>query len=392
MTRRRIDKPDDASTRRLVTFRWAAADADAQFETVLMDGKEERWLADEPHCVGEYFGHSAGMVRRTRHALEVNAGEGKRSYDPSDPKMEARFTAIHVALALTEPTEQGVLGFARRFGRLGLREPLGFQAQKDGLSVETGERFESWRDCIDLMRLAVALLWSDDEWNMRRKKLVHERVDEYCFGERERRQYADKWLAEIPKRVDFGDNRSALLREPSVQFLDVETRRIRFSNRERSLRFGVHGPLEKNPIARREYFAFLVEEMLGDECQVQLVSSDDGMRLALAPTSLWHYVWLELAESASSDSNYFTCMSCGSPFSAGSGKSRADRLFCSPACKQANLDWREATVRRMWMEAPGIDADTIVGLIYRSPQVDSEEKRAKAAATVQRWLDHYASH
>ncbi len=69
-----------------------------------------------------------------------------------------RFSAMHVELARTDASEEGVLSFVERFGRLGIGELLlrGDDVCPD--DAEYGESLDLWADCIEIMRVAVALV------------------------------------------------------------------------------------------------------------------------------------------------------------------------------------------------------------------------------------------
>ena len=81
------------------------------------------------------------------------------------------------------------------------------------------------------------------------------------------------------------------------------------------------------------------------------------LHLVYIPGSLIEAMWLEFAFAVDESKDYRKCLQCGTWFEIAPDKARANRLFCSSACKSRN--YRERKARAQELFARGMDLKAI---------------------------------
>jgi hypothetical protein len=257
---------------------------------------------------------------------------------------------LFITFAETEPTEAGILGFANRFGMLGLaREdiltpPLPGVPNKDRLpALELlqrrtiapllGEPLERWASEIDSMRQLVRLweiLRRDDpaeiarhiKWRKHKKEVsVFYHVD-----------------ASIPEPKGDPDGNFILIGE----YAD--------GRNPLGLRYGeAHRPA-------RLWIADRVNTRLSGEVSPHLDVDGQGDEsvISFAPRSLIGALWLQFALAVAGDADFRACKECGNLFEVSKSASRSDRQFCSTACRVKAYRQRQEVARQMFAEGKSV--------------------------------------
>jgi len=96
------------------------------------------------------------------------------------------------------------------------------------------------------------------------------------------------------------------------------------------------------------------------------------LHLVYIPGSLIEAMWLEFAFAVDESKDYRKCPQCGTWFEIAPDKARANRLFCSSACKSRN--YRERKARAQELFAEGMDLRAI------ADELGTDER------TVEGWL------
>jgi hypothetical protein len=228
-------------------FRWVAARADS---------KRERWLTD---------GQPVSLLRRQ-----------ERTYRPLKEQ-----TGLFLMFAKMEPTEEGVLKFANRFGSL-----LGqtTHAKQVTLREDTAAPASSWAEPLDL--------WQRESRDMRAATEVWAAI---CDNDR-------AGLERVLKASLLSDEaaRNAPVEGPSWLWVTV------------NLRLAIHATLE----------------LRGD-------STVPEVKLCTSPKNLLGALWLQFSLAVEGRKEFRDCVHCGEPFEVsrdGSGK-RTDARFCRPVCR-----------------------------------------------------------
>jgi hypothetical protein len=244
----------------------------------------------------------------------VTATYRATTYAPLD---EYAYAALFRTFAHTDPTPDGVLAFASRYGLLGLEAqvqvPLWEGGGDDRPEWErwtVGEPCSAWREEIMAMQDAVAtweLLSAGDLIPLRRYLREHPTppgISPYGYGSPEPLEGEGKRVR--PGSRDADDPEWAALSRLEV----VVTKRL--SGRA-------------SPRLNRT-----------------LRGAAAGVALEWLPTSLIGALWVQLAEAMSRQKGYRRCATCGDWFAIGP-ESRADRQHCSNACRSKAYRLRHRT-------------------------------------------------
>jgi hypothetical protein len=120
--------------------------------------------------------------------VPFNQAADLRRYTPlhSEPALYSRFAQIPAK-------KEAIVGFANRYGLLGIGVPIAVE----GSLVGDGERFTDWRKEINTMRAALSL-WSEIVGEARRARRLE--------GRRARRRVSEEWLRERRQRLQRAVN------------------------------------------------------------------------------------------------------------------------------------------------------------------------------------------
>ena len=252
-------------------------------------------------------------------------------------------TALFRIFADTDPTEEGILEFANKYGFLG-HDPsisIPIKLPNDGGEVlGLGESIQSWKKEISIILTAVTL-WDLAESNdiKELKKFIHWKGKHtviYKFGIKSIKRKG-KW----PK---FQVGRSIIAMD--------ENENDRFRP-ELMARFR---PGDLNHPARCH-----VQNMINDRIE-GLVSSRmlweserDRLSLYFVPSSLLGAMWLQFAQAIDGDKKYRRCQECRKPYEISPEKARTSKFYCSNACRSKNYRDRQAKARKMSKEGKTLE-------------------------------------
>lgn len=308
MTERHSAARDEAVTEG-VRFLWRSVPRRTHFQALAgSDGSDiGLWLLDEPaedFDAPEYDpGHSDSATRAALSASEARI----RNYE-YDPYL-SRYGGMFLNLAAVDGTVESAEGFAHRFGRLGLSESLPVALlEAPGAAICRGEHLDLWRDCALAMRLGVSA------WHL-------------CnpHAETKDTRAAAAFIKAHLKVVFGAGSKYQLVELP-------ELRRLKWPDGVVDRRLELRG-------ARREAMASLLAQLasafLAEGTKPELVAGPRArLVLRIETSSLWQFMWLQLAQAASGHREFKNCDYCGRFYEIGSKKSRKDRDYCTKSCKQ----------------------------------------------------------
>jgi hypothetical protein len=256
--------------------------------------------------------------------------------------------ALYRVLAETEPTEEGILGFGSRYGRLGgsaslLGHVLGRTGRADW-EVISFEPFPEWRSRILHLREVLHL------WDLVRS------------GDR-------KGLAEVIRWERPGDVRYRSVPGvyaplgvaiPGIDEDGVEGQDI-FRWYEHRLSLSYTSPVREAeelfrqiPVGDLERPALLfilgyVNGFLTADVGLRLVwdSSTNRAVLQEIPKSLIGAIFLQFSQAIHSDRECRRCQACGRWFELAPGVNRSDRLTCSDSCRSRAYRDRQDRARQL---------------------------------------------
>jgi hypothetical protein len=259
----------------------------------------------------------------------------------------------------TEPSYDGVKGFADRFGTLGpdITEMIVLSDARSArrAAVGNGERLGAWTKEILMMRLAI------DLWEAARKGDV-ERLEQVIFWTE------DGSAVEIRSHPDLPDGQSTeapahVERAWIADFRLGDVLGGRFQQ----------GDLIKPAL---HYVQSTINEQLKGRASPNLLWDGNRERLGLyiVPEGLIGALWLQFARAVERDSHFRRCAECGIWFELAPGTARSDKLYCSTPCRTKAYRKRQAEAVRLHTEGRAIediarqlesDSDTVRGWIER---------------------------
>lgn len=205
----------------------------------------------------------------------------------------------------TDPSESGILVFANRYGPLGIQSFVLPPKAKDASTAVLGEPLLGWMGQLGAMKLAIEL------WDM-------VRTGDLGFLSR-RVQWKDSAIGSY-RQVDFIWND----REELIASAD--------SSQEWLHRFRAGDVIQP---ARVMLHRFVNRELAKRNIAPQLLidpSNWDSV-YRVVPENLISALWLQLAHVISEKRNHRQCRTCRGWFEVARGHARADKVFCSPACR-----------------------------------------------------------
>jgi hypothetical protein len=337
-----------------LTFTWEVAKAGHHWvETHAMDqGPDMRW-----HFLTPTHGAGGGAFRAVR-------------YQPL-----AACSGLFRNFAATDPDRDAIKSFADRFGLLGgnLRRRVVLYDQGRGGKhpMGFGEHVDDWVKEIIVMRLAV------DLWESARQ------------GDADHLGRMISWTPD-GTGVSINTHPDLQLRQAPQRPVYVHRAVIADERLDREIlaRF-----VPGNPIGPALHcMQGLINEHLHHRASPRLLwePTRDRLGLYIVPEGLIGALWLQFARAVERDAQFRQCTECTTWFEVAPGRGRADKQFCSTACRTRAYRKRQAEAVRLQGEGRSLDdiareldsdPDTVRGWIERkgassgsggSPQSETE--------------------
>jgi hypothetical protein len=280
------------------------------------------------------------------------AGIQVRQYQPL-----VMFSGLFLTFAETQPTPDGIKGFADKFGLLGgdfeRRIVLYGQGNSGRGLVGIGEASGDWEMEVLAMRQAVEL------WEAARR------------GEMEQLERHITWHEDgIAVRYDsHPDLKFDQLPDPP---LNVDRTTIA---QEGDLVFGHFARGDLMGPALQYVQSTINRRLQGRASPRVLWKTATGQRtLTVVPDGLIGALWLQFARAFERNAECRRCAACGTWFEVASGRARADKLYCSHPCRTRVYRQRQAEAVRLHAEGRTLDeiarelesdSDTVGGWIAR---------------------------
>jgi transposase-like protein len=284
----------------------------------------------------------------------------------------AAFPGLFRVFADTEPSRDDIKAFADRFGPLGRniaeQIPLDDEPNPKGVPLGTGEALAAWSDEILTMRFAIDLWEAARNGDVGRlERVISWAEDGSGVQIVSHSELADGQLPEPPARVERAWIASTHLGDDLLG---------RFAR----------GDLVKPAL---HYVQSKINEKLEGRASPRLLWDAKRERLGLyiVPAGLVGALWLQFARAVERDSRFRQCAECGIWFELAPGTARADKLYCSTACRIKAYRKRQAEAVRMHGEGRSLediarelesDPQTVRGWIERkggsgaAPQAEIE--------------------
>lgn len=368
-----------------IAFSWTRGDVNTHWENLAWAKDPGPWLFDEP-IHSDFAGSSAGSSLAPARSTSNRGRAEDLLYVPKFSGRNVRFSAIHQEFARLDPTEEHFAAFARTFGRLGLSEPFSPPIADEGLLVEGAEHHDTWLDCLNLVRLALAASWYDTGWQVPLGDGHKKPPTPGSPLTRDQSQWlAREWLKSVDEVLEWELKPKGHQRRSLFERVTIKTRRYTFADGSRKFVFDHAGGLKDDSDAyRRALAAALANDAIGSDVRLQVDPSSRTFRFR--PVSLWAYLWLELVTQMDAHVDYRWCLHCGVSFVVAEERTRSDRLFCAPECATANYEWRKKEALRLAASGGAVPIEQVITAIYAPEQINSKPKRARAAKTVGKWL------
>jgi hypothetical protein len=244
----------------------------------------------------DVFTHDANRPRPPEPWLVQRANQFE-FYNPLEEE-----TGLFITFFSTERTPDGVLGFARKYGRLGRDVETTFRPQK----LSTTQRIREGEVCESVAR------WLGNMQELAKLFKIWEMV----------RREDGKALAEWRRGLSW---LAPHLKDDPVEFANF---------------YVAH---QFSAIARQLW-----------EPRIVLDSPSARPGPKIVPVSLLGALYLQFAFAVGGSKDYQQCARCGKWFELTPGVNRADRLFCSDACRMASYRERVKQARRLAAEGKTI--------------------------------------
>jgi hypothetical protein len=297
----------------------------------------------------------------SQRVMMITGGEPSEAYEPLEEE-----SGLFKTFAWTEPTAEGCLAFANRFGHLGDHH-FRFDGQ---LSIEIAEVLSHWQAAIRWMRYLVEMWEAARTADRRRLAQFAEVRGDALLLKRVPEGSAPVRFAEPPDSTDFAVALSTL----TFSGLDLaqgpapDERWVRLGN----VVFHGCGPSELCEAADDEAMAGLVR-LVGAEdpvnaallyCAAEANEAMHDTRLRLGTTKgsgvklrvqvksscLWTALWLQFALAMAGDRRFQQCSGCDRWFELNPDVNRADKVWCSDACRVRATRRRREHVLRLHRE------------------------------------------
>ena len=233
----------------------------------------------------------------------------------------------------TELTEQAIRQFANNYGLLGRTVAI-LMPNVRTTSIAEGESLDAWKAEISLMKAAVHL-W--DLIRTRDLKALRARV-----------RWHPNDVVDYYAQFDIGDIVASIPElDPETTYMD-----LRVLDMLDVFQAGdVVGPA-----------LFFLSRILTNKLEngVSLATSVDlahsTLRMSFSPSTLLTAMWLQFALSVEQDEDFRKCRECGKWFALAPGTGRADKEFCSSACRSKAYRKRQAEARALHQRGLPINA------------------------------------
>lgn len=278
-----------------------------------------------------------------------------RRYAPLDEE-----TGLFRILADVELTREGLLAFANRYGWLGNTRVTVYdpKLQVSGqIPHRSGEVWPAWVDAVKSLHLAVRL------WEMARAGdtaglAQHVRwVDDdlvYCFSD-------PQWMkAGIEGPLPPGERCWYIRRSMEAEWLNCS-------------------PGDLVAPARNCVQMEMNQKLRDIGAQLLWNRSRTRQELCFVPPHLLAAVWLQFAQAVDGNKGYRSCEQCGRWFELSPKMARADKLFCTSACRSRAARGRQLEAGQLFEAGQSITE--IASAIHSTPPVIRRwiKQRTKAA-------------
>lgn len=217
----------------------------------------------------------------------------------------------------TEISEDGILGFANKYGHLG--EPVSIPVLTEASMVGSGETLDSWsRETLELRHLV-------ELWDM------------VCSGDTEEIARRIQWNEDpgVEYDSDPGQPRGAKL--PPLTARNRVTIAGKHTRQEMLQELLQRFPPRDVIAPARCLLQLLINKNLNRLQTNARLLWDSGwtrLRLHIVPGSLIGCLWLQFAMAVSSEKRYRQCDDCARWYEAGGNRTaRSDKRFCDGTCK-----------------------------------------------------------
>jgi hypothetical protein len=282
------------------------------------------------------------------------AGYRVRQYLPL-----AEFPGLFRVFGETKPNQDGIKAFADRFGPLGgdiaKQIPLYDQPNAQATPMGFGEPLAAWSDEILTMRFAIDISDAARNGDVNRlERVIFWTEDGNGVQILSHPELPNGQLPQTPARVERAWIAATHLGDGVLE------------------RF-VPGDLIKPAL---HYVQSTINEKLEGRAVPRLLWDTKRERLGLyiVPEGLIGALWLQFARAVERDSRFRQCAECGIWFELAPGTARADKQFCSTACRTKAYRKRQAEAARLHGEGRSFediarelesDPDTVRGWIER---------------------------
>jgi hypothetical protein len=284
--------------------------------------------------------------QRTEVVIAARGETQANSYRPFDG--EHAFLYRDFAWLPQDP--ESIIGFARRFGYLGV--PITVEASLDNDTSYYGpddifrpvwvETITSWRQQIEWMQHAVGL--SD----------AVQRENSQTIA-----KWAKNWRSWRYLFYDFG-----VTAAPTKDLIWNATEVLR------------------TIVTNRLTFARVVP-------QVVRARQEPALRMSYAPTTLLGALWIQMALAITEDRTIRTCEHCARVFEVSKeptgARTRSDSQFCSNKCKTADRRRRINDAKRLWLAGASVP-DIKVAIDRTPPGSPIDESAGTKLTTIEGWI------
>ncbi|MHB1424799.1 MAG: hypothetical protein ACYC3I_16635 [Gemmataceae bacterium] len=278
--------------------------------------------------------------------LLVKKQEGDALRPPFRPLNGFEYLGLFRIFSEVELSREAILAFANGYGFLGLPRQ-GFLDHPWPPAFETAESLYDWASEIEKMRQAVEvwdLLRDNDKAGLRRL---------FRWGHRQSIA-PDDWGSRPRQanKVNSGPYWWFYNSHPGKKKPNIDPdRAIAWPGETTDSMLAVPGLCEKGDImtpARLFLTKWLNRSLEGVASPTMKYDKKSRrLNLHIVPKTLLAAMWLQLARAIDTDKTYRRCKACPRWFEVSAGNSRADRLFCSDACKSRDYRTKKLEALRL---------------------------------------------
>jgi hypothetical protein len=273
-----------------------------------------RYFVDGYRCVN---GRLSGKKDKILHGfLTHNVGTGlggNCSYSPlEDRTLFRRF-------AITDPTPEGILGFANQFGFL-FDKYVTFIDSESG-NKANGEHISVWVDEIGAMHDIVTIWDAINDSNLKVLRNYFSWMEEGAFTARDLTRPNVITVASVKQNLilRFGP--------PNIQIMsNTPPRMIHIDNEPDQV-----SKEEKLVAAALTYIEYVINDRGKGHLNIQMIRQDGRLQFLIKSDSLIGVLWLQCAQAISQRKEFRQCKQCNSWFEPYSEKTK--KTFCSTACR-----------------------------------------------------------